>query len=401
MTTKIALDGIFFSMSSSGIAHYWIRLLNSIEAYQHRSGVAAVSFTIFIDDNIIESNLKALSTFNILTKRQNVSYAMNVVGCEDPNSIFTDSIEKSGLVFDIAMSTFHTISYKHYNLGVIHDFIPERLGVWSKQSPFWLYKLRYMHTINSCIFVSNSTYSDWKIISSPCASNLDSRTAIIYPVIDHSISSIYPGDRADRIRFERITNMIKLSRKSVLISGGSLLQSHKATEDAIKACARVLTSLPNSSIIITGACITNEDKSKAIRLARLCSMHKLHLIFQSYSGLDYLLKLFQIVSVVLCPSKLEGFGMPVAEALFAGSNVVARRNAGMHEAGGSLARYFSDFEKDFDKVLLYSLSNKKDSGMIHKELHFRKFTSTNIAIQFIEFIGVLEAEGLRVNDYLL
>jgi hypothetical protein len=334
-------------------------------------------------------------------KKTNRGYANNMAGSENPNTIYTDAIESSGLVFDIAMSTFHTLSYNHYNLGVIHDFIPERLGVWSEESPFWLFKKEYIFSINACFFVSNHTYSDWKHLSSACIDKIASKTAILYPIIDYSTASDYYENQTDMIIFNKMSQIARLSRKSILVPGGSLLQSHKATEDAIIACCRVLKSFPGSSILITGACIANEDKTKAIRLVRRCTQYNLHLVFESIFGLKYLFKLFGTVSVVLCPSLLEGFGMPVAESVLVGANVLARRNAGMHEAGGSQVRYFNTFDTDFDEKLYHSLSISKNKGMIHRELHLRRFRPDHIAAQFIVFVSKLQSEGLGRDDYLL
>lgn len=386
MKTNIAVDGIFFSMAVSGISHYWMRLLNAVRSFQGSDHQDSINFFIFIDDDILEANLKALTGFQLIWKSANRSFARNMRGCENPNYIFTESIKRSGIEFDLAMSTFHTLSYQHFNLGILHDCIPESLGVWSKDSPFWIYKREYMSHIKACIFASNRSYSE-TLSFYPHLQRLDEKEfAIIYPIVDKSMLDYYVANDRDKAKFDILSRMISISKKSILIPGGSFLQLHKATEQALEACAEVLVNYQNPVVIVTGRFSDREERARSLAFTRQYQEQKLNLVIQSFTGVEYLFKLYKLVSLVLCPSILEGFGMPVTESLFFGGNVLARANAGMEEAGAGLVRYFSDSEGHFVQSLNSSLSHPHLNGSLKTEIHLRRFSCKEVSKTFVQFI---------------
>ncbi len=93
-------------------------------------------------------------------------------------------------------------------------------------------------------------------------------------------------------------------------------------------------------------------------------------------------KLFASASVVLMPSTLEGFGLPVVEALRLGIPVVATDDPGMREAGGSLALYaVSDSPESFAtacSTAIYDANHRRRIASDGRR-HAERFTWCNTA----------------------
>ncbi len=67
--------------------------------------------------------------------------------------------------------------------------------------------------------------------------------------------------------------------------------------------------------------------------------------------------LLRRAELLIYPSRFEGFGLPVVEALAAGVSVLAARSSSLPEAGGTVTHYFDpfldgDFEVQFTKALI-------------------------------------------------
>ena len=80
--------------------------------------------------------------------------------------------------------------------------------------------------------------------------------------------------------------------------------------------------------------------------------------------------LLRRAELLIYPSRFEGFGLPVVEALAAGVSVLAARSSSLPEAGGALTHYFDpfldgDFEVQFTKALMET-KNRGEEGRLKR-----------------------------------
>ena len=68
--------------------------------------------------------------------------------------------------------------------------------------------------------------------------------------------------------------------------------------------------------------------------------------FVSHVGQELLPKLYAAADVLVMPSTIEGFGLPVLEAMACGTPVICSRAASLPEVGGDAAIYFDPYSAD-------------------------------------------------------
>jgi glycosyltransferase involved in cell wall biosynthesis len=72
---------------------------------------------------------------------------------------------------------------------------------------------------------------------------------------------------------------------------------------------------------------------------------------RGYVAKEELVRLYQRAAAVVLPSRYEGFGLPVLEAMASGTPVVAAPDAAMREVGGDAAIFTRDFADGVRRVL--------------------------------------------------
>ena len=106
---------------------------------------------------------------------------------------------------------------------------------------------------------------------------------------------------------------------------------HKNHEKLILAFARVKESIPNLTLVLTGGELgADHPASRRIRELGMEQSVK-HLGFRTPLEIRCL---FQGAAALVYPSLFEGFGMPVAEAILAGTPVACSNIAPLREIGG-------------------------------------------------------------------
>jgi glycosyltransferase involved in cell wall biosynthesis len=72
---------------------------------------------------------------------------------------------------------------------------------------------------------------------------------------------------------------------------------------------------------------------------------------RGYVPKDELVRLYQRAAALVLPSRYEGFGLPVLEAMASGTPVVAAPDRAMQEVGGDAAVFTTDFADGVRRVL--------------------------------------------------
>lgn len=112
-----------------------------------------------------------------------------------------------------------------------------------------------------------------------------------------------------------------------------------------------------------------------------------HFLFLESCSDTQLKWLYQHAVALLYPSKYEGFGMPVTEALLCGCPVVASNNSSLPEAGGDAALYASSYDPEEWITLLHTITNSGEwkEGFVERAAqHTRSFSHEVIAARMMD-----------------
>jgi glycosyltransferase involved in cell wall biosynthesis len=140
----------------------------------------------------------------------------------------------------------------------------------------------------------------------------------------------------------RSTPEQELRRRFDLGSGRVILsvsakRTHKNLVRLIEALARVRERVPDAVLVLPGNPTRHEDELKA-QAEALAAADAVR--FPAYLEPPDLEGLYALASVVVVPSLLEGFGLPVLEAMRRGVPVACSNASALPEVGGDAVRYF-------------------------------------------------------------
>jgi tetratricopeptide (TPR) repeat protein/glycosyltransferase involved in cell wall biosynthesis len=246
---------------------------------------------------------------------------------------------------DLFFSTYYTRAPGVTNMVMIHDMIPEILGH-DLSNPEWVAKRRVIETADAFLCVSHTTRND--LIE--CYPQVAKRpVGVAYNALDDCFKSENP---AAVMHFQ---NKYSPTKPFLLMVGNR--HGYKSGTGLL----RTLANLPEAqaySII----CIGGEAKRSAEEI-RLQSQLDLKFIGavtdrelkEAYSG----------ARAVLVPSKYEGFGLPVIEAMACGCPVIARKSEAVFEVAGGAVCYADPENLDEIKTALNRIEHGPSrSGLI-------------------------------------
>lgn len=105
-------------------------------------------------------------------------------------------------------------------------------------------------------------------------------------------------------------------------------------------------------------------------------------LFVGHVSLEHLPALYRMARVFVYPSRFEGFGIPILEAITCGTPVVAATGSCLEEAGGDCALYV---DPDDVSAMMQALGEAMTEGDLRRSMlsardaHLRKFTRESIA----------------------
>ena len=122
--------------------------------------------------------------------------------------------------------------------------------------------------------------------------------------------------------------------------------------------------------------------------------HRLHLL----SGVsdDELNVIYKKAEVFVYPSRYEGFGIPIIEAIFCGLPVVACTGSCLEEAGGPSCLYVNpDDTEAMSKSIMQLLDNEEErrERIISSMEYVQKYKGMNIANAVFEVYENLKTES--------
>ncbi len=141
----------------------------------------------------------------------------------------------------------------------------------------------------------------------------------------------------------------------ILMPGG--LSLRKNADLILKTVPILARELPGVKLIVAGS----NDPSF---LSRLNAIEKKNVVLPGYVSDEVLNALYQEATVVWFPSRYEGFGMPVIEAMAAGAPVVASKASSIPEVVGDAA-LLCDMDNPGEHV--EAIRSLIDSSLIRRE----------------------------------
>ena len=207
-------------------------------------------------------------------------------------------------------------------LDLIYHRHPEYFPVFDRHSYEWRYHWSAQHA-TAIIAISGQTRDD--LIA--CYNIPAERIRVIPPARDPRFGRPCPAEacRAVRTQYDL--------PEQFLLSVGTL-EPRKNQLLAIEAIARLGATAP--MLVLVG-----RDGGSAAELGRVAQSRGVASRVRILSGVrsDELPALMQAAALFLYPSFIEGFGMPIVEALSAGVPVVTSAGGCFAEAGGAGSRY--------------------------------------------------------------
>ncbi len=306
---KIVIDGVFFQLYKTGIARVWRSLLqewaeDSFSKYivvLDRAGTAP---------KIPGINYRAISPYDYNATDLDREMLQQV--CDEEGA-------------DLFISTYYTTPISTPSVFMAYDMIPEVLGA-NFDEPMWREKHYAIRHASAYISISENTACDLVKFFPQIPSNL-------VTLAHCGVANNFSPASLEEVNGFKIKYGIS-KPYFILVGIGS---GYKNANLFFQAFAK-LYSKQGFEIICTGSGILLNPEFRACTSGS--AVHMLQLSDEelrvAYSG----------AAALVYPSKYEGFGMPVLEAMSCGCPVITCPNASIPEVAGEAALYVNDEDVD-------------------------------------------------------
>ncbi|MDQ2984756.1 MAG: glycosyltransferase family 4 protein [Actinomycetota bacterium] len=192
----------------------------------------------------------------------------------------------------------------------IHDLVPLRYPEWVQRRTLAMHAPKYRNAARTCdLLVANSRFTAQEVVE--LLSVPEERVRVAYPGLDPVFSAL--GPRAD------------LGAPYVLAVATH--EPRKNLAGLVESFALLRAKRPELELVVAGAS----------GWGRLPPLQREGVQLLGYVPDERLAELYRGASVFAYPSRFEGFGMPVAEALASGTPTVASSHPSLDEASGNAA----------------------------------------------------------------
>ncbi|MEB3355557.1 MAG: glycosyltransferase [Synechococcales bacterium] len=300
----IAIDGVFFQLYNTGIARVWRSLLEYWSKNEFRDHIIVLERG---DSAPKFPGIKYLSipeySYNSATEDRGILQAV------------CDYLE-----VDLFISTYYTSPISTPSVFMAYDMIPEVMG-WDLNHPMWREKHRAIQQASAYVSISQNTANDLAKLFSGIDS--DQITVALCGVSD----VFKPASTENIIQFKERYSITK--PYFILVGANSGPQSYKNAILFFQAFAK-LPSRAGFEVICTGSDSIHEAFREYVFGTKI---HALRLSDEelgvAYSG----------AIALVYPSKYEGFGLPLVEAMACGCPIITSPNASIPEVVGEAGLY--------------------------------------------------------------
>ncbi|MBD2597856.1 methyltransferase domain-containing protein [Nostoc spongiaeforme FACHB-130] len=306
---KILVDGVFFQLYQTGIARVWKSLL---EEWTKNS---FAQHLIVLDRAGTAPKFPGIRYLNI------TSYDYDKT--DNDREILQHICDEEGV--DLFISSYYTTPLITPSVFMAYDMIPEVMG-WNMDNPMWQVKHEAIQHASAYIAISAYTARD--------LSNCFPEISVESITVAHcGVSSTFsPAQSEDVNSFKSKYGITK--PYFILVGAGN---GYKNGMLFFQAFSQLANSY-GFDIICTGSGGILASEFRACTSGS--SVYMLQLsdeeLATAYSG----------AVALVYPSKYEGFGMPIVEAMACGCPVITCPNASIPEVAGEAAIYVKDNDVD-------------------------------------------------------
>jgi glycosyltransferase involved in cell wall biosynthesis len=301
----IIIDGVFFQLYQTGIARLWKSLLEEWAKTPFSKHI------IVID--------RAGTAPKVPGIRYRPTWLYNVNDVESDRAMLQQLCDEERA--DLFISTYYTTPISTPSVFMAYDMIPENLG-WDTEHPNWRGKHHAIQYASAYTAISQNTARD--LVQFFPDIPLDTVTVSYCGVSHHFV----PASSEEINRFK---TKYGISKPYFLLVGPGF--GYKNSTLFFKAFSQ-LYSKQGFDIVCTGGGFTLEPEWRECTFGS--TVHMLQLndeeLSTAYSG----------AVALVYPSKLEGFGLPVLEAMACGCPVITCPNASIPEVAAQAALYVKD-----------------------------------------------------------
>lgn len=253
------------------------------------------------------------------------------------------------------------------SIVTMHDVIYRRLPYCYKPIDRLIYDMKYGASCRNAthiIAVSERT----KLDVMHYYGIADEKISVIYQGCDPQFHTILPPDK-----IKEITTLYSLPEHYLLQVG--TIERRKNALLSVQA----LAALPEHLHLVLVGRATPYWKEMEKEAGRNGTLHRIHRL----EGLPFahLPALYQGAQIALYPSRYEGFGIPVLEALAGGTPCIAATGSCLEEAGGEAALYVNpDNPRQLADTILSILSNESLRRKMQEEgpRHAARFNTADL-----------------------
>jgi FkbM family methyltransferase len=302
---KIAVDGVFFQLYKTGIARVWASLLEEW---------ATNGFT---------QNIIVLDRAETAPKIAGVWYrtipAYDYNNTDSDRQMLQQVCEEEGV--DLFISTYYTTPTNTPSVFMAYDMIPEVVGA-NFDEPMWREKHNGIRHASAYITISKNTAQD--LVKYFPAISSDSVT-----VAHCGINKTFSPANLQEINLFK--TKYGISKPYFILVGATT--GYKNIELFLQAFSQLPTK-QSFEIVITSHGVLPQYEFRSFT-----SGSAVHVLYLS----DEELRIAYAGAIALVyPSKYEGFGLPVLEALACGCPVITCPNSSIPEVAGNAAIYVDD-----------------------------------------------------------
>jgi glycosyltransferase involved in cell wall biosynthesis len=365
----ILVDGVFFQLYQTGIARVWKSLLEEWAI----SGFA--KHIILLDRVGTAPKIPGVRYRNIP--------AYDYGNTDRDRAMLQQICDEEGA--DVFISSYYTTPLTTPSVFLAHDMIPEVMG-WNLNEPMWREKHYGIQHASAYITVSENTAQDLL----KCFSNLDPEVVTVaHNGVNHQIFAPATAEKIATLK-----NKYGINKPYFMLVGAG--GGYKNSPLFFEAFKQLATS-PGFDIICTGSSNVLSPELRACTAGS--TVHTLQLsdeeLALAYSG----------AVALVYPSKYEGFGMPIAEAMACGCPVITCPNSSLTEVAGDAAIYVDDNDIDGMASALCEVQKPQiRSSLISKGLtQSQKFSWAKMAeiVQSVLIQQTLESLQLQENNLII
>ncbi|MEM9888132.1 MAG: glycosyltransferase family 1 protein [Bacteroidota bacterium] len=202
-----------------------------------------------------------------------------------------------------------------------------------------------------------------------------SKIQVIYQTCHERFKQIFPATHLEKIRLR-----YQLPNHFLLYVGSIIPRKH--LKEIVEAVALLPDDLQIPLVVVGDG--KAYKKEVVERISSLQMTSKVYFLNPQYADLP---AIYQLAQLFIYPSAYEGFGLPILEALYAQTPVIAARTSSLPEAGGEGAYYVDEISAERLAAAITLLLEREDAikTLVRKgQQHLSNFSSVVLSRQLME-----------------